>query len=126
MTSTDSDKVESGQKQRPLKAIRETVLLLAFAIVLALVVLQLLATLLVIVLRSPGYAQAGFGLGLAAVVLYVLRGWSVSGTGARGLLDLALAPFYVGWKIMLRFRKPPRATAEWVRTKREAGRDAPP
>jgi signal peptidase I len=38
VTSTDSDKVESGQKQRPLKAIRETVLLLAFAIVLALVV----------------------------------------------------------------------------------------
>jgi len=38
VTSTDSDKVESERKPRPLKAIRETVLLLAFAIVLALVV----------------------------------------------------------------------------------------
>ncbi len=94
-------------------------------IVVVLVALQLLATALVVVLRAPGYAQACFGFGLASVVLYVLRGWMVSGTGARGLLDLALAPFYVAWKIMLRFRKPPRATAEWVRTKREAG-DAPP
>src|SRR5262249_17334350 len=65
-------------------------------ILMALVVLQLLATALVIALRAPGYAQAGFGLGIAAVVLYVLRGWMVSGTGLRGLLDLALAPFYVG------------------------------
>ena len=42
MTSTDtgpgSDRVESERKQTPFKAIRETVLLLAFAIVLALVV----------------------------------------------------------------------------------------
>jgi signal peptidase I len=38
VTSTDSDKVESEHKQTPFKAIRETVLLLAFAIVLALVV----------------------------------------------------------------------------------------
>ena len=38
VTSTDADPVESGEKQRPFKALRETVLLLAFAIVLALVV----------------------------------------------------------------------------------------
>jgi signal peptidase I len=38
VTSTDSDKVESEEKQKPLKALRETVLLLAFAIVLALIV----------------------------------------------------------------------------------------
>jgi signal peptidase I len=38
VTSTDADKVESEPKQRPLKALRETVLLLAFAIILALVV----------------------------------------------------------------------------------------
>lgn len=38
MTSTDPDPVESEQKQTPFKALRETVLLLAFAIVLALVV----------------------------------------------------------------------------------------
>ena len=38
MTSTDTDPVESAHKQTPFKAIRETVLLLAFAIILALVV----------------------------------------------------------------------------------------
>ena len=38
MTSTDADKVESEHKQTPFKAVRETVLLLAFAIILALVV----------------------------------------------------------------------------------------
>jgi glycosyltransferase involved in cell wall biosynthesis len=62
---------------------------------------------------------AAYGLGLGAVVAYVLRGWSVSGTGLRGLLDLALAPVYVLWKLTLKFKKPPRATAEWVRTERE-------
>ena len=62
---------------------------------------------------------AAYGLGLSAVVAYVLRGWSVSGTGLRGLIDLALAPVYVLWKLTLKFKKPPRATAEWVRTERE-------
>ncbi len=62
---------------------------------------------------------AAYGLGLASVVAYVLRGWMVSGTGLRGLLDLALAPVYVLWKLSLRFKKPARATAEWVRTDRE-------
>jgi signal peptidase I len=38
VTSTDPDPVESEQKQTPFKALRETVLLLAFAIALALVV----------------------------------------------------------------------------------------
>lgn len=95
-------------------------------IVLALVVLQICAVALVLALAAPGIAMRAYGFGLAAVVLYVLRGWMVSGTGLRGLLDLGLAPFYVAWKVMLRFRKPPRATAEWVRTKREASGDAPP
>ncbi len=56
---------------------------------------------------------------LFAVVLYVLRGWSLSGTGVRGLLDLGLAPVYVVWKASLRLRKPSRPTSSWVRTKRE-------
>jgi signal peptidase I len=38
VTSTDADKIESEPRQRPLKALRETVVLLAFAIALALVV----------------------------------------------------------------------------------------
>lgn len=60
-----------------------------------------------------------FGWCLFAVVSYVLRGWSVSKTGFRGLLDLALAPVYVIWKAGLRLRKASRPTSSWVRTKRE-------
>ena len=77
--------------------------------------------LLVVVAQAPGYS---FAVGLAstgAVVVYVLRGWMVSGTGARGLVDLGLAPVYVAWKMTLRFRRPVRATSDWVRTEREAG-----
>jgi GT2 family glycosyltransferase len=77
-------------------------------------------------LGAPAVSLAAYGAGLSAVVLYVLRGWMVSGTGLRGLLDLGLAPVYVAWKVALRFKKPPRATSEWVRTKREANPDAPP
>jgi len=61
----------------------------------------------------------GFGGCLLAVVLYVLRGWSVSGTGARGLFDLGFAPVYVIWKLGLRLRRKPSQTSTWVRTKRE-------
>jgi signal peptidase I len=38
VTSTDTGPVESEQRQTPFKALRETVLLLAFAIILALLV----------------------------------------------------------------------------------------
>lgn len=74
---------------------------------------------LVLLLHASGISLVAFGLGLGALVAYVLRGWMVSGTGLRGLVDLALAPVYVAWKMTLRFRKPARATADWVRTERE-------
>ena len=58
------------------------------------------------------------GIGCSiSLVLYVLRGWQMSGVGLRGLVDLARAPFFVVWKILLMVRS--RASAEWVRTKRE-------
>ena len=58
------------------------------------------------------------GIGCAVVlVLYVLRGWQLSKVGLLGLVDLARAPFFVAWKVMLMVRS--RAAAEWVRTKRE-------
>ncbi len=79
----------------------------------------LAALALTVLLHSSGISLIAFGLGLGSVVAYVLRGWMVSGTGLRGLLDLALAPVYVAWKMTLRFRKPARATADWVRTERE-------
>jgi len=62
-----------------------------------------------------------FAVSLSAIAAYVLRGWAVSGTGARGLVDLLFAPFYVVWK-MTSVRAPaarPDAEAEWVRTTRE-------
>jgi cellulose synthase/poly-beta-1,6-N-acetylglucosamine synthase-like glycosyltransferase len=62
---------------------------------------------------------AGFGFCVFALSCYVFRGWMLSGTGARGLRDLALAPLYVIWKASLRFRRSPSATQNWVRTKRE-------
>ena len=56
---------------------------------------------------------------LGALGVYVLRGWSLSGTGARGLVDLGAAPFYVIWKMWLRVREADKPST-WVRTAREA------
>jgi 1,2-diacylglycerol 3-beta-glucosyltransferase len=53
----------------------------------------------------------------ASLVLYVLRGWQLSGIGAQGLLDLARAPGFLVWKILLMLRR--RTSDEWVRTDRE-------
>ncbi len=64
-----------------------------------------------------------FVFSLCAVVCYVLRGWSVSGTGLRGLLDLGLAPVYVLWKASVRLRGRARPGTVWVRTKREGSED---
>ena len=58
-------------------------------------------------------------LRLAALVCYVLRGWMVSRTGVRGLLDLLLAPWYMAWKVSLGRRANVRSDAEWIRTTRE-------
>jgi cellulose synthase/poly-beta-1,6-N-acetylglucosamine synthase-like glycosyltransferase len=55
---------------------------------------------------------------LAILLAYVLRGWSLSKTGLRGLLELGCAPIYVVWKIWLRLRQP-RNPTDWVRTARE-------
>jgi cellulose synthase/poly-beta-1,6-N-acetylglucosamine synthase-like glycosyltransferase len=56
-------------------------------------------------------------LGCSAVlVIYVLRGWSLSGTGLRGLLDLIAAPVFVVWKVILMLNR--RQAGEWVRTER--------
>ena len=77
------------------------------------------ASVLSVQARAVTFSLAGFGFCVLSIVVYVLRGWSVSGTGARGLLDLGLAPAYVIWKGSLRLRKASRPTSSWVRTKRE-------
>lgn len=61
-----------------------------------------------------------FGAALGFIGLYVFAGWLHSGTGLRGLLDLALAPAYVAWKVTLIFqRRGTKKPGEWVRTTRE-------
>ena len=65
-----------------------------------------------------GVAPIVWGIGVGGVVVHVARGWQLSGTGARGLVDLLAAPLYVGWKLTskaVRVRRPP---TEWVRTPR--------
>jgi len=52
----------------------------------------------------------------AGLLLYVLRGWQLSGMGVRGLVDLARAPFFLAWKVMLLLRS--RGSRTWVRTTR--------
>lgn len=53
----------------------------------------------------------------ACLVLYVLRGWQLSGVGWRGLVDLLRAPFFVVWKLALLLRA--RSSGVWIRTRRE-------
>ncbi len=60
-----------------------------------------------------------FGLADLCFAFYVLRGWQLSGVGARGLLDLAWAPLYMLWKLTLLLRRSRRPKDEWVRTARE-------
>ncbi|HVW26967.1 MAG TPA: glycosyltransferase family 2 protein [Polyangiaceae bacterium] len=64
-------------------------------------------------------SRAVFGASVVAVVAYVIRGWAVSGTGMRGLVDLALAPVYVVWKSTVSMRAATAPQAEWIRTRRE-------
>lgn len=63
---------------------------------------------------------AVWGSCFAALVVYVMRGWMLSGTGLRGLLDLGRAPFYMAWKIALKLSRLKKPEQEWIRTTREA------
>jgi hypothetical protein len=58
--------------------------------------------------------------GASALMLgvYVARGVALSGTGLRGVVDLAAAPAYIAWKIAVARRGTP--TDEWIRTMRPA------
>ena len=67
-------------------------------------------------LALSAYAAAASVLSL---VLYVMRGWWVSGMGLEGLLALGRAPFYVAWKVWLMLSRSEEKKGEWVRTARE-------
>jgi 1,2-diacylglycerol 3-beta-glucosyltransferase len=65
---------------------------------------------------TPGsWLWLGCALGLCG---YGLRGWQLSGTGARGFLDLIFVPTYVVWKLLLILKRPAHPHDEWVRTAR--------
>jgi cellulose synthase/poly-beta-1,6-N-acetylglucosamine synthase-like glycosyltransferase len=64
-----------------------------------------------------GVAWLWLALACAASLLaYVLRGWQLSGIGARGIFDLARVPLFLTWRVLSMLR--PRAQG-WVRTDRE-------
>ncbi len=54
-----------------------------------------------------------------SLVAYVLRGWQLSRTGLRGLLDLCRAPAFVAWKLALTAGHSFRKSDDWIRTARE-------
>ncbi len=73
------------------------------------------------VTRRPNVAMVLFGASGAFLLAYGVRGWQVSGTGARGLASLAYAPGYMAWKATLPLRRRGKSDAsQWVRTEREA------
>jgi cellulose synthase/poly-beta-1,6-N-acetylglucosamine synthase-like glycosyltransferase len=82
--------------------------------VLALLVLAVIATLAQPLMQV--WIWVGLGC-VAALVLHILRGWQLSGAGLQGLVDLARAPFFLLWKIVVMLRG--NRSKEWVRTKRE-------
>lgn len=89
-------------------------------VVLAAVAGAVAASALMLFTGGGVLASVSFGLALWGLALYVFAGWLHSGTGLRGLLDLALAPAYVAWKVVLVFQRPKgQKKDEWVRTTRE-------
>ena len=93
-------------------------------LVLPLSYVVLNAVVLVVGALLAGRVWPGMGVWLAtgllclvASLIYVLRGWQLSGTGMKGLLDLARAPWFVLWKLIVTFGAP--GAQGWVRTGRE-------
>lgn len=64
-------------------------------------------------------ALVAWWVSMISLVVYVMRGWALSGVGLRGLTALAHAPRYLAWKIGLVLRGRTRADRRWVRTTRE-------
>ena len=68
--------------------------------------------------RQIGLALIAWGVCGVCAAAYVLRGWALSGTGARGLIDLLASPLYVVWKALLVLRGSGARRDEWIRTAR--------
>lgn len=108
-----------ARRDRVLLDLALDVLVPPLATVVAVTVAGLAASVAWAVHRGEaGPAVWLWAFSLAALTGYVARGWRLSGTGLRGLLDLACAPAYIAWKAALALRRAPRVPAEWVRTSR--------
>jgi cellulose synthase/poly-beta-1,6-N-acetylglucosamine synthase-like glycosyltransferase len=57
-----------------------------------------------VVTGRPNLATVLFGASGAFLVAYGVRGWQLSGTGAKGLGSLGYAPVYLAWKATLPLR----------------------
>jgi cellulose synthase/poly-beta-1,6-N-acetylglucosamine synthase-like glycosyltransferase len=91
---------------------------------LSYIVLNVVVLLAVAAALAPWHASADQWLWLgsacaASLAFYVLRGWQLSGMGALGLVDLARAPLFLAWKVLLLLRS--RGSLTWVRTTRRLG-----
>jgi len=73
---------------------------------------------LAIVTRRANLGLVLFGASGVFLVVYVARGWQVSGTGLRGLMTLGYAPIYLAWKATLPLRRRRKDSEAWVRTAR--------
>ena len=67
-------------------------------------------------LTSPVFLEVALACCIGLIV-YVCRGWQLSGVGAQGVWDLARVPWFLAWKVWLSLSR--RESTEWVRTKRE-------
>ena len=92
-------------------------LVLPLSYVLVNVMLLLIGGLVFMLLErgSPGFVWVG-GICLMALLVHVLRGWQLSGTGRQGLSALIYVPVYLIWKVITMMG---RKTTAWVRTERE-------
>jgi 1,2-diacylglycerol 3-beta-glucosyltransferase len=103
------------------------------------VLLPPLSTLVLVVALGAGASclVAGIGTGWAVrtdlavwascgacLLIYLIRGWQLSGTGLRGLLSFLHVPGYILWKLVLILRRD-RGRGSWVRTAREGGPGGP-
>jgi cellulose synthase/poly-beta-1,6-N-acetylglucosamine synthase-like glycosyltransferase len=68
---------------------------------------------------AVGPSLIAWGVSGLFAAAYVFRGWTLSGTGAQGLLNLLCSPIYVGWRMTLLLRPSKQPPDEWIRTARQ-------
>ena len=78
----------------------------------------LLVAVVVSLAMGPGRSYLWLALACSAsLLLYVLRGWQLSGLGRQGALALMRAPLFVIWKLWVMMKR--RESRGWVSTRRK-------